>query len=271
MLAYLAATGRAHLREMLCQLLWDGPDDPRAELRWCLSKIRPLLDAGGGQLTADRERVCFVPGPVRVDSAVVRTLLTGGVETASTETLRAAAGLFRGEPLEALDLPACYRFHEWCVGEREALRGLRTAAVAELVARLAAADRDLPEALRWARQRVTFDPLAEAAHIDVIRILGRLGRTREALAQYDSCRRILETELGAGVSSALERARRALSTAQPPHADPGNEPGQARAALPAAGLPDAADRTGRDSRGDREPSLLAARDGGASARAVPGR
>jgi DNA-binding SARP family transcriptional activator len=62
------------------------------------------------------------------------------------------------------------------------------------------------EALRWARARVTIDPLSEAAHVQVVRLLGELGRTREALKQYENCRRILESELGARPSPDLERA-----------------------------------------------------------------
>ena len=41
LLGYLVATGRSHMRERLCELLWDGPDDPRAQLRWSLWKLRP--------------------------------------------------------------------------------------------------------------------------------------------------------------------------------------------------------------------------------------
>ncbi|HSS39994.1 MAG TPA: transcriptional regulator, partial [Polyangia bacterium] len=139
LLAYLAATGRPHLRESLCALLWDGPDDPRAELRWSLTKLRPLLDGGGGQLQADRERAGFVAGPVRVDAVAVRALVGRAAADVPLDALRAAAGQFRGEPLEGLDLPACFRYHEWYVGEREALRGLRGAILAELAARLGAA------------------------------------------------------------------------------------------------------------------------------------
>ena len=233
LLGYLVATGRPHLRESLCALLWDGPDDPRAELRWCLSKIRPLLDAGGGRLAADRERAGFVAGPVRVDAAAVRELVAGGVDAASTGTLRTAAALYRGEMLDGLDLPACFRYHEWCVGEREALRGLRTSILGELVSRLSGAPGDLEESLRWARERVTYDPLTEAAHVEVMRILGRLGRAREALAQYDACRRILETELGARTSSALEQARRELT------APAAVVPGTPERAAPARGRADA--------------------------------
>jgi DNA-binding SARP family transcriptional activator len=211
LLAYLVATARPHLRERLCVLLWDGPDDPRAALRWSLTKIRPLLDAGAERLAADRERVSFEPGAdVVIDATAVRRALEGGVEAASTEILRDVAARFRGEFLEGLDLPSCYRFHEWCVGEREALRSLRVSVLAQLSARL----QDAPEeALRYARARVLVDPLTEAAHVDVVRLLGRLGRVREAQAQYETCRRILESELGSKTSQALEQARMELGKA----------------------------------------------------------
>src|SRR5689334_13842762 len=44
LLAYLVLTSRPHRRERLCQLLWDVTDDPRAALRWSLSKLRTLCD-----------------------------------------------------------------------------------------------------------------------------------------------------------------------------------------------------------------------------------
>ncbi|MGO4816436.1 hypothetical protein AB4156_43790, partial [Cupriavidus sp. 2MCAB6] len=37
LLAYLALASRPVPRERLCSLLWQVPDDPRGELRWCLS------------------------------------------------------------------------------------------------------------------------------------------------------------------------------------------------------------------------------------------
>src|SRR4249919_786835 len=44
LLAYLALAPKPVARGPLCELLWDVPNDPRGELRWCLSKIRGLLD-----------------------------------------------------------------------------------------------------------------------------------------------------------------------------------------------------------------------------------
>src|SRR6186713_3601002 len=51
LLAYLALERAPQSRTRLCDLLWDGPNDPRGELRWCLSKLRSLVD------DADRRRV----------------------------------------------------------------------------------------------------------------------------------------------------------------------------------------------------------------------
>ena len=42
--AYLALSPGAVGRSRLCDLLWDTPNDPRGELRWCLSKLRDILD-----------------------------------------------------------------------------------------------------------------------------------------------------------------------------------------------------------------------------------
>jgi DNA-binding SARP family transcriptional activator/tetratricopeptide (TPR) repeat protein len=215
LLGYLVATGKPQLRERLCEILWDGPDDPRGALRWALTKIRPLLDEGKtARLVADRERVAFEAHGARVDLLILQSELAGGVAAASVATLRAAAERFRGEFLEGLDLPACYHFHEWCVGEREAMRTLRLSVLAALVEKL----RDDPEeALRFARARLAIDPLAEVAHVAVMQLLRTLGRTREAREQYEGCRRMLESEFGARPSAEIERIRMSLG---PPRAAP---------------------------------------------------
>lgn len=43
LLAYLIVTRKSHTRQHLIDLLFDGPDDPRAALRWTLSKIRKAI------------------------------------------------------------------------------------------------------------------------------------------------------------------------------------------------------------------------------------
>jgi DNA-binding SARP family transcriptional activator len=41
LLPYLVMAPRPVTREKLCELFWDVADDPKSELRWCLSKLRP--------------------------------------------------------------------------------------------------------------------------------------------------------------------------------------------------------------------------------------
>jgi len=47
LIAYLALAARPVARTQLCELLGDVANDPRGELRWCLSKIRGLLEEEG--------------------------------------------------------------------------------------------------------------------------------------------------------------------------------------------------------------------------------
>src|SRR5690349_20912281 len=66
LLAYLVLTGRSHLRTTLCELLWPGPDDPRAALRWSLSKLRAALGPGD-VFVATRDHLGIEPIRVVVD------------------------------------------------------------------------------------------------------------------------------------------------------------------------------------------------------------
>src|ERR1019366_4961625 len=183
LLGYLVLAGsRPQPRQRLCDLPWDGPSDPRAALRWSFTKLRPLVDeVGTTRLSADREHVAFVPGGARVDRTAVGDDLGAEAFPSVDPSVRGPGA--RGELLEGLDLPECYRFHEWCVAEREAARGVRASILAALVQRLAAVPED---ALGYARARVAVDPLSEAGHIAVIELLVRLGRSHEALKQYES-------------------------------------------------------------------------------------
>ncbi len=209
LLGYLVTTSRPLLRERLCDLLWDGPGDPRAELRWSLTKIRPLLDRDAQRVVTDHERVWFEPKGASVDLHAVREALGGRPSVASIDTLRSAAAHFRGAFLEGLQLPDAYEFASWLAAEREASRSLQVLTLSTLTERL----RDTPnEAIPFARERLAIDPLAEDAHAALITLLGALGRVRDAHEQYDNCCRILKQELCRGPSDVLERARRSLGS-----------------------------------------------------------
>jgi DNA-binding SARP family transcriptional activator/tetratricopeptide (TPR) repeat protein len=213
LLAYLVATRSRHSRAHLCELFWDGPDDPRAALRWSLTKIRSLVDEDGvTRLVTAHEGVTFEQEDADVDLIALRSEVATGVSSLATDALRRSADRFRGEFLDGLDLPDCYRYHEWWTAERESIRAIRVAVLSALTDRL----RPQPDAaLPSARARLLVDPFSEAAHIRVIQLLAAAGRTREALQQYESCRRMLEGQLGAKPTAALERARAAIASARP--------------------------------------------------------
>jgi DNA-binding SARP family transcriptional activator/tetratricopeptide (TPR) repeat protein/energy-coupling factor transporter ATP-binding protein EcfA2 len=208
LLGYLVATGRPHSRQGLCELLHDGPADPRAALRWSLSKLRPVVDdEHTARLVCNRDQIRFEGHGATVDLALVRREARDPAE-ASTDALQTAASRFRGDLLEGLALTECYRFDGWCTAERGSIHLLRDKILRVLIERLS----EQPEmALPYARDRLLTDPLSEDAHLDLMRLLGSMGRRDEALEQYDRCRQMLDLEFGACPSSDMEEVRRSLT------------------------------------------------------------
>lgn len=236
LLAYLAVTARPQTREHLCDLLWEGPDDPRGALRWSLAKLRPLLEiAGESCVRTVRDEVAFDVGRGRVDWLDVHAVERGGLARATSEDLERAAATFTGSFLEGLELPGATRFAAWCAGVREHVHAVRRAVWRERQMRSAGdAARELDLAHDWLRT----DPLDEAAHVAVVRALAALGRGRDALQHYEVCAAMLEREAGVKPSPELEAARREVGTMpSPPRA----------AGAPASVPPVQAPRRARDS------------------------
>lgn len=202
LLGYLVDNANFHSREHLCDLFWDGPDDPRAALRWSLTKLRPVVNDASVRLTSDRERIRFISHDAQVDVDRVRVLLAAGVNQSELPALEeASALLMRGEFLDGLDLPRCYRFHHWCMAERERFGSLHRQVLNSLIERLEGS----PElVLRYVHALVAADPLSEAAHAKLIDVLASAGRHREADAHYAYARELLQRELAAPLVGLLQ-------------------------------------------------------------------
>jgi len=197
--AYLAMSGRPHRREKLCTLLWDVADDPRAALRWCLTKLRDVFDEPGAtRIAATRDSVSIEPGLVRVDALELRAASAKGFSALDLPGLERIASLVRGEFLEGLELADFHEFHAWQVAARAEAHRLHAALLRELIARNAADPRG---AIPWARTLVEIDPLDEDARITLVRILASAGRRGEAEQQV-----MLTTRLFADLG--IERPRR---------------------------------------------------------------
>ena len=228
LLGFLIATATSQSRQTLCDLLWEGPDDPRAALRWSLTKLRPLVNEDHFErLNADREHIAFTPGDALIDVRRLGAMLGGDFQAVALSALEEAAAMLHGEFLDGLDLPSCYRFHHWCVAERERWGALRRRVLNVVVDKLS----DEPDrALPYARAMVSADPLSEAAHGRLVALLALLGRRKDAQDHFEYARALLQREMGAPLVGEL-RPPTAPRRAQP------NESSKAQASVAASRAP----------------------------------
>ncbi len=215
LMAYLAVAPHPVSRERLCDLFWETPFDPRGELRWCLSKLRTLLDGPGrARVVAADERVWLDLDGCDVD--VLRLLRAGaaGLAGLSDDELSALATLTVGDFLEGVETGASADFEHWLAARRNEFRSLRVDVVAEMGRR---APVGAPEGLAAALGWLELAPLDGRAHA---RFLAELFHRR----MVDDCVRHLEAAEKAfaaeevdfaPVREAWNRLRSASATAVP--------------------------------------------------------
>lgn len=124
LLAYLVLSGATHSRQSLCELLWDTPDDPLAALRWSLSKLRPIANAGDiERLCADRQSIWFEPSGISSD----RDKLANAIANRDCDEEEADAiwRLCEGVLLEDCELPNQASYSAWLEGQRADLSRAR--------------------------------------------------------------------------------------------------------------------------------------------------
>ncbi|QPH54074.1 alpha/beta hydrolase [Pontivivens ytuae] len=161
LLAFLIATRRPHRRERLCELFWDLPDDPKATLRWALSKLRRVVDGPEqSRIVADRERVWFDAGGACIDiHDIAAALQRSDTPVAALEDM---AQRLQMDLLDGLDDAGDERFRSWLTAEREDARVTLCAVLRQLV--------DHPDitpraAEKWERLWQEVDPDGAHAHV----------------------------------------------------------------------------------------------------------
>jgi len=131
---YLALAPHAVSRTQLCELFWDGPSDPRGELRWCLSKIRGIVDEPARRRVVTRDdAIAFDLADCSVDALEIARAIGAGVATLGPERLRALHGLYSGDLLQGLEIDGNAVFGNWLVAQRRRFRGYRAALLERLV------------------------------------------------------------------------------------------------------------------------------------------
>jgi DNA-binding SARP family transcriptional activator len=191
LLAYLAEAHAPVRREVLVALFFPDTDDPLGALRWHLSTIRRLVDPA--LLCTDRETVQLDRATCWVDTEAFERMLEGSVALSTAQATTAMA-LYRGEYLAGMSLPDAPEFEMWMLGRRAHYQQRYEQALADLVERLIQAAR-YAEALPWAQRLIQSNPLAEAAHLQLMRTYALNGQRDAALAHYQQYRRMLKVEL----------------------------------------------------------------------------
>ncbi|MGZ3509820.1 MAG: BTAD domain-containing putative transcriptional regulator [Vulcanimicrobiaceae bacterium] len=189
LLGYLSLAPHAVMRSQLCNLLWDVPNDPRGELRWCLSKIRGFVD------DSDRRRVHTQADSVSLDltDCFVDTIeirrAAQAIETISSERLRTLVALFAGDFLEGLEIDYSPAFNGWLTAQRRRFRGCHTALLEQLV-RSVAGD----EVFKYLEKWLELSPFDRRAHELLLCALAERDRIREGEEHLAATTRLFEAE-----------------------------------------------------------------------------
>ncbi len=211
LLAYLAVEAdRPHRRETLMGMLW--PDLPEAAARNNLRQVLLTLREAIGDrqreipyLLASRAAVQFnAESDHWLDVKAITDLLAmcDRHPHRNPESCRScarwrqqAADLYHGPFLAEFSLPDSTSFEEWTAVKREWLNQLIFAALSKLAAyheRRGQYD----QALQATTRQLMLEPWREEAHRHAMRLHLLNGERSAALAQYESCRRLLAEELG---------------------------------------------------------------------------
>ncbi len=236
LLAYLVLdVEHPQRRDFLATLLWpDQPDHKaRQNLRQTLLYLRHSLRedecAETPLLLVDRDTVQFNPASdhsldvtqFEALSRACRQHRHRRLESClpCLQRLERMADLYRGEFLEHFFLGDSTLFEEWATLKREWLHREAIEALFTLTDYYTRRG-DLARARHYAWRQVELEPWREEAHRQLMRLLALEGERSAALAQYETCRRILRQELGVEpmteTTALCEAIKREEMRAKPP-------------------------------------------------------
>lgn len=204
LLAYLAVTGRSHARDSLAALLWGemSDADARNNLRQALSNLRKLV---GEHLLISRDNLSLDPAaPVLVDVTQFEGQLKaarGQPPAPRAAHLEAATDIYMGDFLAGFSVRDAPEFEAWALTQRTRLHELALHALHSLTEHYLERGQ-FGRAIDSASRLLALDPWREEAHRQLMLALARSGQRSAALAQYQTCRQVLEKELAVAPSAA---------------------------------------------------------------------
>ncbi|HNS50858.1 MAG TPA: BTAD domain-containing putative transcriptional regulator [Anaerolineae bacterium] len=197
LLCYLAVTGRPHLRPALTGLLWGELPEASAQnnLRKSLSILHRLV---GDHLDIGRESVAFNrDSAYRLDVEAFEAGVGGAADKTGVERFEEAVALYRDDFLAGFYVRDAPAFEEWVLAERVRLRMLVLQALHTLAVHYGRlGEEGRPAAIDYTTRLLALEPWREEAHRQLMLLLAAGGQRTAALAQYETCRRLLAEELG---------------------------------------------------------------------------
>jgi len=199
LLAYLAVEAhRPHRRDALAGLLWPDWSNraARTNLRNALANLRAAIgdrSAAPPYLLISRDTLRFNRASDHwLDVAAFRSLVAQDPPVASD--LEEAVALYHGCFLESFFLKGASAFDDWSLLTRERLQRQALAALRWLAAYYEQRG-EYGRSRAYAWREVELEPWREEAHRQLMRLLALSGRRGAALAQYETCHRLLGVEL----------------------------------------------------------------------------
>jgi carbamoylphosphate synthase small subunit len=121
--------------------------------------------------------------------------------------------LYRDDFLTGFTLPDCPDFDEWQFFQNEGLRQQLAQSLEQLIT-LHIEQHTFETAIPYARRWLVLDPLHEHAHQQLMRLYAWSGQWAAALRQFETCVRLLDTELGVPPSPETRQLNEAIKTKQ---------------------------------------------------------
>ncbi|MEZ4619890.1 MAG: tetratricopeptide repeat protein [Caldilineaceae bacterium] len=209
---YLVCTGRVHSRVALADLLWDTTSTAQAlsNLRTVLSRLPPPLMA---QLLVTAETVGVnSTSSLQLDVATLERQVDDARQPTTAESARqlaTALASYQGEFLAGIYVTDAPRFDEWLTLERERLHHLALAGYQRLAAYHLKSG-DYKSGIEVATAILRLNPTDETGHGHLMHMLAYTGQRTAALAQFEMCRQILQTEFGVEPDATLQELYRQI-------------------------------------------------------------
>ncbi len=207
LLAYLVLEAtQPQPRTTLAALFW--PDEPEAaakqNLRQVLYQLRQQLGELAQSAPQDSPFLLIERDTVQFNPASDYTLDVATFQKHFAQRqLEEATQLYQGDLLTGLSSTSA-RFEEWLLLRREQLHIQALDALIQLTQQ-ALDTGNYPQAQQYARRQLALEPWREAAQRQLMLALAHSGDRSAALAQYETCRRVLAEELGVEPDDETER------------------------------------------------------------------